>query len=174
MEVIKVLADYPRFIIVLLLGLCIVLILALSIPPYVSPQEPYCYGCHRYVYLGNHSKLGAEPEVCSLCHVVSWPIEPNHGALCLLNGTIIPLKDKTMQCSQCHTKEPDLWVKNVHTIVNFTWEYSWIMRPSRLEDVTLQPPLTTPHPIPLQYQYIIPVLVLLAALLVVLTKPSLR
>ncbi len=172
MSIIKVLADYPRLIIVLLLGLCIILILALSIPPYVSPQEPYCYGCHRYIYLGNHSKLGDEPKVCSFCHIVSWPIEPNHGALRLLNGTII--KDKTIQCSQCHAKEPNLWNESVHTIINYTWESSWIVRPSRLEDVTLQPPLITPSPVPLKYQYVIPLLTLLAILVIVLAKPSLR
>ncbi|MEM1544876.1 MAG: hypothetical protein QXP91_00290 [Candidatus Methanomethylicia archaeon] len=171
MSIVKVLTDYPRLIIVLLLGLCIVLILALSIPPYVSPQEPYCYGCHRYIYLGNHSKLGDEPKVCSLCHIVSWPIEPNHGALCLLNGTII--KDKAIQCSQCHAKEPNLWSETVHTTINYTWESSWIVRPSRLEDVTLQPPLTTPSPIPPKYQYIILLLALIAILIFFLAKPNL-
>jgi len=171
MSFVKVLADYPRLIIVLLLGLCIVLILALSIPPYVSPQEPYCYGCHKYIYLGNHSKLGDEPKVCSLCHVVSWPVEPNHGALCLLNGTII--KDKTIQCSQCHAKESNLWSESPHTIVNYTQEFSWIVRPLHLEDVTLQPPLATPSPIPLQYQYVAPLLILIAILLVALAKSRL-
>jgi hypothetical protein len=170
--VVKVLTDYPRLIIALLLGLCIVLILALSIPPYVSPQEPYCYGCHRYVYLGNHSKLGDEPKVCSLCHIVSWPIEPSHGALCLLNGTIV--KDKAVLCSQCHAREPSLWSESAHTIINYTWESSWIIRPSRLEEVTLKPPLTVPTPISLQYQYVIPILILLVILLIALTKSSLR
>ena len=88
-----------------------------------SPFMTECAGCHlakvplegitRPELLKGHDKLGSGNDACMVCH----DRDNKHlGMLGFVDGTLLPLKDSSRLCGQCHEKRYKAWQEGTHGV----------------------------------------------------------